>query len=405
VGPDLPSSSTQKLAKGESMSDLLGKTLGQTQITELIRDSGVTLLYKGFQPGMNRYVMVEVLKSSDVAAVQAFTQQTELLAQMQHANILPVFDSGMVEGQAFRVLRYAEGGVLQDHLMQYYDPGKAAGLLSGVVAGLEKIHTQGLVHGNLEPTNIYLGEAGQPMLTDFGLSRAAGAAITPFLSPEQVQGAVVDKRSDVYALGVLLYTLLTGQTPPAGVVVSPRAKRPDLPETVEKVIFKAMAQNPEARFQSARAFQLALNNALQPVVPAQPAASQPQAYQPAPPSPVRQGTNWAAIILGLILVMILCGGMVLLFNWWNNRPADSTPGEPVEPPAEIIPTKAPEQPEQPIEPPEATQAPEEPVSTEEPGEGGPPQLPGVCSSAGFSGGFFLLGSVLLIRKRSAFRRK
>ena len=166
------------------MSDLLGKTLGQTQITELIRDTGIALLYKGFQPGINRYVMVEVLKSSDAAAVQLFTQQTELLAQMQHANILPIYDSGIAEGQAFRVLRFAEGGVLQDRLLQYSDLGKAAGLLSGVVAGVEKIHAQGLVHGNLEPTNIYLDESGQPMLTDFGILRVPGAAITPFLSPE-----------------------------------------------------------------------------------------------------------------------------------------------------------------------------------------------------------------------------
>ena len=387
------------------MSDLLGKTLGQTQITELIRDTGIALLYKGFQPGINRYVMVEVLKSSDAAAVQLFTQQTELLAQMQHANILPIYDSGIAEGQAFRVLRFAEGGVLQDRLLQYSDLGKAAGLLSGVVAGVEKIHAQGLVHGNLEPTNIYLDESGQPMLTDFGLLRAPGAAITPFLSPEQVQGAVVDKRCDVYALGVLLYTLLTGQTPPAGVVISPRAKRPDLPESVEKVILKAMAQNPEARFQSAHAFQSALNDALQPVVLSQPDSPQPQAYQPVSPPPVRRGTNWAAIILGLILVIVICGGSLLVFNWWNNRPVDSSPGKPVEPPAEIIPTKAPEQPDQPIEPPEATQAPEEPVSTKAPGEGGFPQLPGVCGSAGFSGGFFILGSVLMIRKRSDRKRK
>jgi len=387
------------------MSDLLGKTLGQIQITERIRDTCTALLYKGFQPSMNRYVAVEVLKSGDAAAVQAFTQQTELLAQIQHPNILPIFDSGTAEGQVYRVLRFAEGGVLQYHLLQYYDPGKAAGLLSGVVAGLEMIHAQGLVHGNLEPANIYLDEAGHPMLADFGFPRSASAALTPFLSPEQVQGAVVDRRSDVYALGVLLYTLLTSQTPPAGVVVSPRAKRPDLPESVEKVILKAMAQNPEARFQSAHEFQSALQAALQPVVPAQPIAPQPQTHPPAPPPPARRGTNWAAIILGLILVVVLCGGMVLVFNWWSNRSVESTPGEPVERPTLNIPTKAPAQPEQPIEPPEATQAPEEPVSTDAPGEGSAPQLPGVCSSIGFSGGFLILGSVLLIRKSPAFKHK
>ena len=79
------------------------------------------------------------------------------------------------------------------------------------------------MHGNLEPGNIYLNQARQPLLTDFGLTKGAGTPITPYMSPEQVQGGIVDKRTDVYALGVLLYTMLVGTTPPAGVVVSPRA--------------------------------------------------------------------------------------------------------------------------------------------------------------------------------------
>jgi serine/threonine-protein kinase len=348
---------------------------------------------------MNRYVLVEVLKSHDPAAVQAFNQQSELLAQNQHPNILPIYDSGQAEGLNYRAMRYAEGGVLPDHLLPYYDPGEAAGFLSGVVAGLAQIHAHGWVHGNLAPENIYLDENGQPLLTDFGIPRPAGAPVTSYLSPEQVQGDIVDQRSDIYALGVLLYTLLIGETPPAGVVVSPRAKRPDLPAAVEKVIFKAMAQNPEARFQSAREFQTALTGALRPIVPAQAAVAQPSTVSSGSPPPARRGTNWVAIILGVILVVVICGGVFLIFNWWSNRPVDTVPGEPVEPPAEIIPTAIPEEPEQPIEPPE------EPQPTD-PSEGGDlPQIPDICNSAGFVGGFFILGSVLIIRNRSGFKKK
>jgi serine/threonine protein kinase len=297
--------------------------------------------------------------------------------------------------------------VLQAHLGQYYDPGNAAGFLSGVIAGLTQIHARGWVHGNLEPGNIYLDESGQPLLTNFGLPKAAGVAITPYLSPEQVQGGVVDKRSDVYALGVLLYTLLTGQTPSPGVVVSLRAKRPELPEVVEKLIFKAMAQNPEARFQSVQAFQNALTSALRPVVPAQATSSQPQTVPPGSPPSVRQGTNWTAIILGLILVIVICGGVGLLFGWMNNREGDAGDLEPTSPPAEIIPTEAPEptEPPEPTEAPEPTDIPEEPQPTEPPEGGTPPELPEVCNSAGFAGGFFLLGSVLMFRKRSGYKKK
>jgi len=159
------------------MSELIGKTIGQYQLVELIEDTGTSWIYKGFQPNMNRYVAVKVLKSLDPAAVGTFDQQNALLAQIQHPNILPIIDSGQVDGLAYRVLRYVESGVLRDHLFEYYDPRKAAGLISGVVAGLEKIHAQGYVHGNLEPGNIYLDENGAPLLTDFGLPKPPNAPL------------------------------------------------------------------------------------------------------------------------------------------------------------------------------------------------------------------------------------
>jgi serine/threonine protein kinase len=398
------------------MVDLQGKTLDQYQIIELIKETNRELIYKGFQPTMNRYVAFTVLKSQEPHHVQSFTQQTELLAQIEHPNILSLISSGMAEGHAYRVLRYIESGVLRQHLFEYRDPRQAAGLMAGIVAGLEKIHAQGYVHGNLKPDNIYLDQGGIPLLTDFGLSHDPGAPLTPYLSPEQTQGGIVDRRTDVYALGVLLYEILTGEAPPPGVVVSLRAKRPDLPEALERVIFKAMAQNPEARFQSALAFQNALSDALRPVVPAQ-TPVQPELQTPAqtsaPPPSAPRRTNWAAIILGIVLVVIICGGMVLLFSWWSNREGDDVALEPTATPVEIIPTDEPPEPTQPPEEPEPTDVPEEPEPTqppeepeptdapEEPGE--PPEMPEICNSAGFVGGFFLLGSFLSIRKRQYSR--
>lgn len=386
------------------MSDLIGKTLGQHQIIELTQDTGSTLVYKGFQANMNRYVTVKVLKSQDTVKMQDFSRQTELLAQFQHPNILPVYDSGQAQGIAYRVLRFAENGVLQNHLMKYYELNTAVGLISGIVAGLEKIHAQGFVHGNLQPGNIYLDETGQPLLTDFGLPKAPTDPITPFMSPEQVQGGIVDKRTDVYALGVLLYALVTGETPPSGVVVSPRAKRPDLPESVEKVIFKAMAQNPDARFQSARELQSALSTALQPVVPVQAYASQPQTYQTAP---YRRKTNWAAIILGVLLVAVLIGGAGFVFGWWGNQASEPVTGVPVEPPVEAPPTMAPGEPEVPIEPPAEApvEPPEEPQPTPPPDGEAPIQLPAVCNSLGVAGGLVLLGIVSTFRKRVTLNPK
>ncbi len=394
------------------MSELTGKTIGQYQIVELIEETDSALLYKSFQPNMNRYVTVKILKPNlarDPAAVGAFTQQNELLAQIQHPNILPIIDSGQAEGLVYRVLRFVEGGLLRDHLFEYYDLRKAVGMISGIVEGLEKIHSQGYVHGNLEPSNIFLDAGGRALLTDFGIPKTPGAPITPYMSPEQVQDGVVDRRTDVYALGVLLYEMLTGEAPPAGVAASPRAKRPDLPESVEKVIFKAMAQNPDARFQSAGEFQKAITAALQPGVPAQTSGPQPVTPPPAqpapPPPPAPKKTNWAAILLGVVLVIVVCGGSVLLFNWWSNQDGEEVPVEPTAPPAEVVPTQAPE----PTQPPEPTRDPgeSEPPSPEHPIEppSGGPDLPDICNSAGFAGGFFILGGILTVRKRAISKRK
>lgn len=399
------------------MSELIGKTIGQYQVIELIYDTDLTFIYKGFQPNMNRYVAVEVLKSNyaaDPVMVQAFTQQTELFAQVQHANILPIYDSGQIDGVIFRVLRYVERGLLRDHLFEFRDLHKTAGLLGGITAGLNHIHSLGFVHGNLKPSSIYLDDGGRPLLTDFSAPQISGSVVTPYMSPEQAQGGIVDRRADIYALGVLLYEILVGEAPPAGVVVSPRGKRPDLPESVERVIFKAMAQNPDARFQNAGEFQSALAAALQPVVPAQtsiPPQSSPQPVKTsAPPPPATQKTNWAAIILGILLVVIICAGIGIVFGLFRGD-GEETPGAPTAPPAitEVVPTEEPpptNEPE-PTQEPESTQPPEEPPVVENPieppTEG--PELPAVCGSTGFVGGFFILGSVLAFRKRDWSNQK
>lgn len=414
------------------MSDLTGKTIGAYQLVELINESGDALVYKGFQPNMNRYVAVKVLKpgvARDPAKVHTFIQLGEINAQIQHPNILAVYDSGQVEGTYYRAMPYIETGSLQENLGLFYEPRQAFILIDGIVQGLEAIYQRGYIHGNLKPTNIFLDDQRRPLLSDFGLPHSPGTAPTPFTSPEQAQGGVVDSRTDVYALGVLLYTVLVGEAPPAGVVASPRAKRPGLPESVDRVVFRAMAQNPDARFQSPVEFRNALDSALRPVAPpVQPVYAQPQVTQ-APqtaPKPAKKGPNWLAIILGVALVALLCACAVLLGPRIYNSIAGRTPAptQPIEVTV-VIPTQeprptVPEQPAptepigpaptEPVEP--APTEPAEPAPTEpvepaptEPGQppdqGLPPggNLPDICGSVGFIGAAALLGGVVTTRRR------
>jgi serine/threonine protein kinase len=389
------------------MSDLIGKTIGQYQVVEFSKDTGSTWVYKGFQPNMNRYVTIQVLKAQDEAAVRAFQGQSDLLAGVQGPNILPIIDSGISDHRAYRVFQFAEKGSLKENLFEFYGLRKATGLISGVVAGLEMIHAEGSIHGNLSSDNIYLSEGNQALLSDFGLPVNLAVQGSPYQSPEQVQGSIVDRRTDVYGLGVLLYEILIGETPPPGLVMSPRAKRADIPVDIEKVIFRAMAPNPDARFQSVREFQNALTFAIQPGVPTTPIPSTPQPAMPTPaatPPPAQPTTNWTAIFLSVMLVIILCGGIGLIFGWWNNQDGDVPPVEPTSPPAEVVPT---------AEPPEPTS---EPSPTEDPGEPEPtpeveqpiepppdtvePITPGICNAGGFAGGVFILGSFLMIRRHA-----
>ena len=403
------------------MSELIGKTIGQYQLIEEKGDTTNTLVYKAFQPSVNRYVAVKILKPSaarNPEVVQRFRQGGELLAQFHHPRLLEVYESGEAEGLAFRAARLAENGSLRDQLAAgpqapFYEANRAILLFQEIVEGLEFIHSQGYIHGNITPSNILLDAMLHPLLSDFGLPGKIGGEVSPYLAPEQVQGGMVDRRTDVYALGVLLYTTLVGAEPPAGVVVSPRSRRPELPEGVERVVFKAMAQNPDQRFQSATEFFNAMRTAFvtsppvsQPVYAPPPAAPMPTVSQTVTVGSPKSGTNWVAIILGVFVVLALCIGGIFIYQVYTQNQS-ATPGAPTQPVAQPtqpvvqptqpppvtqvlptrepaptrppleLPTSPPEQPTQPaVQPPQV----EQPIATPAQGTPGTGSLP--CGSVG-----------------------
>ena len=383
------------------MSELVGKTLGEYQLTEIIDRSGETFVFKGFQPSKKRYVAVKVLKpevAQNAATAQRFLQQAQLAAQMRHPNILPVYDSGYEHGAYYRVSAFFEHGSLDNNLSRFYNPREALNMINQVVNALDYIHNQGYVHGNLKPTNIFLDAGNSPLLSDFGLAQPLGAEFSPYLSPEQTQGGVVDSRADVYALGAVLFEVLTGAPHPSGMIVSLRSKRPDLPEAVEKVIFKAMAQNPDARYQSVSEFRSAFEYSLRPParVQAAPAQAPRQTYAtpasvPLPP-PAKKDTNWAAIILSIMLIAVLCVGAWFLVGAIKGD--DFVPGVPGTPIQPVLPTDVPDVPIAPTEP-------DVPIDPGDPGEDDRPdfELPPICSSVGLAGGIVVLGGMVRLKKR------
>ena len=387
--------------------DLTGKTIDQYQLIENIDSSGTTYVYKGFQPSMNRYVAVHELSPilvSDQTYVDQFQRQNELMAHCEHHSLLPVYDSGHKEGIYYRVSRYVENGDLSKQLSWFYDLQNAQTLIHYIVEGLEYLHNQGLVHGNLKSSNILLDKEHRPLMTNFGIPYREGVPTNVYMSPEQAQGVPVDKRTDVYALGVLLYELLVGEQPPVGIVVSPRVTRSDLPQEVEMVIFKAMAQNPDQRFQTVQEFANALDSALTPKFPEQVQALE----QPITTSPITQtvpqpqkksDTSWVVFLLGAVFVIVIITiSLIFIPSIIGDQSATPAPTElaPIEPTQPISPTEP-----LPVEPTEEPPVAGQPT-LESPDDGG--GVSDLCPSTGFMIGIFVFGLVFTSGIRRKYRR-
>ncbi len=272
------------------MNDLIGQHLGPYRILEQIGTGGMATVYKAYQPAMDRYVAVKVIAShfaQDETFLRRFRREARAVARLEHAHILPVYDSGEAEGRPYLVMRYLEAGTLKYRMVEGPLPLSEVNRIIGQVgSALDYAHRMGVIHRDVKPTNILLDAEGDAFLTDFGLAKMVESSVqltgtgvgigTPtYMSPEQGKGAKVDSRTDVYSLGVMLYELVTGHAPyeaetPLAVVLKhiteplplPRSIRPDLPEEVERVILRAMAKEPDDRFQTAGEMVQALDGAV-----------------------------------------------------------------------------------------------------------------------------------------------
>jgi serine/threonine protein kinase len=268
------------------MADLTGQRLGQYQILARISKGATSTIYKAYQPKLDRFVAVKVLSPQVVdeeGFLDRFTQEARAVAQLDHPNIVPVYDFDQVGDIAYIVFKYVEGGTLRK--MMTGTPialGQAVDIATQVGLALGYAHKRGVIHRDVKPSNILIGEGFWALLTDFGLAKIMGGGRkltrsgigmgTPdYMAPEQAQGIPGDGRSDLYSLGVVFYEMVTGRVPfeadsSMAVVVKhiteppppPRQFNPDLPVAVETAVLTAMEKDPDRRFSTAEVMVTAL---------------------------------------------------------------------------------------------------------------------------------------------------
>jgi hypothetical protein len=328
------------------MEDLTGKQLGPYRVIAPLGEGGMAAVYKAYQPGMDRYVALKVLPhhfAHDPDFVSRFQREAKIIARLQHPHILPVHDFGTADGYTYLVMPFIASGTLADLLQRARLPlQQLRTVIAQVGDALDYAHARGIVHRDVKPSNILIDERGNCLLTDFGIARMVeGATLlthtgaimgTPaYMAPEQGLGQSVDGRSDIYALGVILYELVTGRTPfaaetPLALVLKhihdplppPRSLDPSVPDDLERVILKALAKNPADRYQTAGEFVRALNETTieEPVqVDPPPIIGAVRPEGPPTPTPRRavSGVWITAGALGvLVLVLAAIGGMFRL---------------------------------------------------------------------------------------------
>ena len=280
---------------------LAGTTLGPYEIVEPIGRGGMAEVYKGRHARLDRSVAVKVLSArlanqGDAMRsgfAQRFEREARAVAALRHPNIVQVFDFGDVEGTYYMVMEYIAGQDLAHLLRQQgrLDLVLVRSILSEIAGALDYAHGQGLVHRDVKPSNVLLEDLspqpGAPLtvgsfravLTDFGIAKIIGGDTSAtqtgmlmgtldYMAPEQIRSAVaVDQRADIYALGVMVYQMVTGQLPfqgdnPGAIMLAhlqtkpsdPRQIMPDLPEAVAQALLRAMEKDPADRFDTVGQF-------------------------------------------------------------------------------------------------------------------------------------------------------
>jgi serine/threonine-protein kinase len=272
------------------------QTLGRYQLERVLGKGAMGIVYEALDPKLHRKVAIKTILINQLDEETAkdfsmrFEREARAVARLNHPNIVQVYDFGKEGEVAFLVMEFIKGTELKSSLSgnQLIDRKECVRVMCELLDALDFAHEAGVIHRDIKPANVMLDSQGRAKLTDFGVARLtdsdktsvertqAGTMVgTPaYMSPEQIQGQRIDRRTDIFSAGIILYQFLTGQKPFSGEGAWTVAKKivqeePPTPSSLnvavspefDRVVAKALAKNPDTRFQTAREFARALQRA------------------------------------------------------------------------------------------------------------------------------------------------
>ncbi|MDP2014299.1 MAG: Stk1 family PASTA domain-containing Ser/Thr kinase [Actinomycetota bacterium] len=362
---------------------------GRYLVQARLARGGMATVYQALDVRLDRVVALKVMHrhlAEDPDFVARFQREARAAARLAHPHVVGVFDQGAADGLVYLAMEYVPGRTLRDILREFgpLTPEQALVLLDPILEGLAAAHAAGFVHRDIKPENVLVSDDGRVKVADFGLARAVATSNTSatqgvligtvaYLSPEQVESGEADERSDIYAAGILLFEMVTGQVPHAGAsplsvayqhvnqdVQSPSALRSDIPADVDALVITATRRMPSQRYQNTQDF-LADVRRVRAVLPSprpftdirttlvvdastnarlNAGAKPPQQPAPAPASIAVAGTqaprrrlgrrSWALIGLAIATALAVLGGVLLSSALGHKIPTPSIVGQSVD---------------------------------------------------------------------------
>ena len=286
---------------------LIGTFLGKYKILAPLGQGGMARVYRANQENLDREVAVKILPpwyATDRNFVERFNLEARLIARLSHPNIVTIHDFSEQDGHLYIVMQLVDGGTLKHLLDSLRNPSSMSNqidrdgsgtmnimqtnyIFQQLASALTYAHEKGIIHRDIKPVNVLMDLTNRPILSDFGIAKVlessngltrpgAGVGTPEYMSPEQCKGEPIDRRADIYALGIMLYETLTGRTPFIGdnyhaiahshiyeEPLDPRIFNRQIPLAVRDVILTALQKNPEYRYQYASDLAKALGHAIQ----------------------------------------------------------------------------------------------------------------------------------------------